>query len=163
MITLKPISSSNFETCMGLKVSPAQKKYIASNAYSLAEAYVLTQERYETPLPYGIYHQDKMIGFALAIYQPRNPEDERDDKAIYFIPRFMIDEKKQGKGYGREAFKVLMDHLSTQPVGKATELILSVDLSNKAALSLYEAAGFKPLPDEVDDDGDQIYAYTIQQ
>ena len=39
MVTLREISVDNFEECLSLSVSEDQKKHIASNAYSLEEAY----------------------------------------------------------------------------------------------------------------------------
>lgn len=42
MITLREISADNFEECLCLSVAEDQKKHVASNAYSLAEAVVLS-------------------------------------------------------------------------------------------------------------------------
>lgn len=39
MIKLESITVDNFEECLRLRVNDSQSKYIASNAYSLAEAY----------------------------------------------------------------------------------------------------------------------------
>lgn len=43
----------NFEECLSLSVAEDQKKHIASNAYSLAEAYALSRKAgmYRYPMP----------------------------------------------------------------------------------------------------------------
>lgn len=161
MISLKPIDLSNFEECLALKVHPNQKPFIASNAYSLSEAYALTQHPRDKPIPLGIYYHDTMIGFVFVIYQPIDPNDEEDNENLYFIPRLMIDTDHQARGYGKKALLHLIEYLKTSPQGPASSIIISVDLDNTPALNLYESVGFEPIVGETDDDGDQIYKLII--
>ncbi len=75
--------------CLNLNVSEAQNAFVASNMFSLAQAWVY----YETAYPFAIYSDDIMVGFIMLGYYEK--------KSIYNIWRFMIDEKYQRKGYGK--------------------------------------------------------------
>ena len=70
MVTLREISVDNFEECLSLSVAEDQKKHIASNAYSLAEAYALSREGRDVPLPYAIYAHGQMEGFSRSSLGP---------------------------------------------------------------------------------------------
>jgi hypothetical protein len=57
MIELKEIKEENFRECIRLNVSESQKNFVASNVYSIAQAYI----HYGSAFPYGIY-QDESNG-----------------------------------------------------------------------------------------------------
>lgn len=90
MVTLREISVDNFEECLSLSVAEDQKKHIASNAYSLAEAYALSREGRDVPLPYAIYAHGQMVGFVLTIFQPPDEQDPEDDETVFYLARMMI-------------------------------------------------------------------------
>ena len=48
----------------------------------------------------------------------------------------MIDAKFQGKGYGKEALKQIMEEIKEQPLGKSNILTLSTDPENSQGISL---------------------------
>ena len=54
----------------------------------------------------------------------------------------MIDGKYQGKGYGREAVELIINHLKTRPITK--EVTLHHEQSKGNAGEFYEKMGFKP-------------------
>ena len=99
MFELRKITGNNYDECLNLKVSDAQKNFVASNIYSLAQAWVF----YNTAYPFAIYADDVMVGFVMMGYDK--------EKNIYDIWRFMIDEKYQGKGYGRAARYLAIEYL----------------------------------------------------
>lgn len=80
MIKLEIITEDNFEECVGLKVLDSQSGYLASNAYSLSEAYALTNHSLNIPMPFAIYNKETMVGFALVVYQPRDINDPDNDR-----------------------------------------------------------------------------------
>jgi diamine N-acetyltransferase len=53
----------------------------------------------------------------------------------------MIDAKYQGKGYGKEAMKLIIDHVKSRP--KAKEFLLSHSESDGNAGGFYQKLGFK--------------------
>ena len=71
-------------------------------------------------------------------------EDVFSDGAIYWIGRFMIDEKHQGKGYGKAAMARLIDFVKTKPNGcEAKSIYTSYVPNNHIAAKLYAGFGFK--------------------
>ncbi|WKL03423.1 GNAT family N-acetyltransferase [Paenibacillus amylolyticus] len=81
---------------------------VASNADSLIHA---TKEI--TSKPYGIFAEDQMVGFILF-------DNEIYNDGYYWILRFMMDEKYQGKGYGKlaiqEVIRMLQDRSDCQQI-----------------------------------------------
>jgi diamine N-acetyltransferase len=105
MVSLEPITVDNVEECLRLTLMEPQREFIASNAYSLCEAYALTNHELYTPMPFAIYHEDRMVGFVMAIYQPQDANDPEDDEDVYYLARIMIDQAYQGRGYGKAALQ----------------------------------------------------------
>ena len=67
-----------------------------------------------------------------------------DELNRLWISRFMIDEKHQGKGYGKKAFKLLMEYL-----GKTFEFDrIELSTSNPISVNLYKQFGFKFLKND---------------
>jgi diamine N-acetyltransferase len=59
-VTLQDITMDNFRECIQLRVGEAQKDFVASNMYSLAEAQA---DKVSNPL--AIYAGDEMVGFIM--------------------------------------------------------------------------------------------------
>jgi len=57
-VTLRPITEENYDECLNLQVADNQKDFVATNQYSLAQAWVF----YETAHPSAIYADDVMAG-----------------------------------------------------------------------------------------------------
>jgi diamine N-acetyltransferase len=102
-VTLRAITKDNVHAILRLKVAPHQEHFVASNAWSLAEAH------FEPELPWfrGIYVGETPVGFLML---EDNPED-----ATYTLWRFMIDAQHQGRGYGQQALELLFAHVKTLP------------------------------------------------
>ena len=129
MVELREITENNYNDCLNLKVADSQKNFVASNTYSLAQAWVF----YETAHPLAIYADDTMVGFIMmGFYKP---------KGIYNIWRFMIDEGFQGKGYGKAALLLAVNHLKEKY--DADKVFLSFEPDNTAAEKLYSSVGFQ--------------------
>jgi len=147
MITMQPITESNFEEVLGLKAS---EDFVATNAYSLAEAYCDLKEAIENgeqyqkrclSIPYAIADGDTMVGFMKIGFE--DGEDINAGGNIYWLGRFMIDEKHQGKGYGKAAMEMFIDYVKSKPYGhEAKYIYTSVVPNNDVAAKLYERVGF---------------------
>jgi len=142
MIELKKITTENFEECISLSLTEEQRKYVASNAYSLSEAYATLNEGKYIPMPYAIYNDDTMVGFIMAEYQPIDEDDPEDDENVYYLARLMIDKRYQGNGYGKEAMLKMIELIKTFPHGEADAIVLSCERENTAAYNLYKSLGF---------------------
>ena len=127
-ITLAPVTVANWQTCIHLRVSPAQATHLASNLYSLAEAYVES-----ACVPRAIYADETMIGFVMYTFH--------ESTGAYSIPRFMIDVHWQGAGYGRRAMAAILDALKAEH--PEAPIFISLTPDNRAARQLYIGLGFE--------------------
>ena len=131
MINLRKITEENFIDAFNLKLDEGQEKYVSHPIRSLAQAYVYRDQCQ----PFGIYNDDKMVGYVMVIYDYDIPE--------YNIWHMMIDEKHQGKGYGKEALKRVITYIKTKPFGNSDRVTLTCNLENTKALELYHGLGFR--------------------
>ena len=153
-ITLEKITYKNYvKTIWGLKVTPKQKHFVASNTGSLAEAYVAITNG-GVALPFAICRNNKPVGFLMIGYGLSDDDDlEKEDpefvkmaKKSYCLWRFMIDKRYQRKGYGRKAMQLALDYIRTFPCGKAETVWLSYEPENEVAKKLYASFGFIEQP-----------------
>jgi diamine N-acetyltransferase len=139
VISLRPIDSSNYRESIELSVGPDQQRFVASNLQSLADAYVWR----EAAEPFAVYSDDEMVGFALLF--PLG--DGEDDDSIpepgtergYILVRLMIDDRFQGRGYGRAALEAIVALVRDR--GLPT-IRLSVVPENEQALDFYRRNAF---------------------
>ena len=92
-IELIPVDETNREDCIRLKVTEAQSEYIATNESSLEAA----SENADVARPFVIYADGEPVGFTMFAFD----EEYEDPDDRYWLWRFMIDEKEQGKGFGK--------------------------------------------------------------
>ena len=148
IIHLEKITKANASKIIDLKVSKEQKEFVASNALSLAHAYVALSNN-QAVFPFGIYLGDKPIGFIMVGFDAHFLGDEDPDilKKQYFIWRFMIDKRYQGKGYGKQAFMLAVDFVKTFPAGPSKLCWVSYEPANVVARNLYASCGFVEAPE----------------
>lgn len=152
-ITLEKITYKNYiKAIWGLKVTPKQKSFVASNMCSLAEAYVAITNG-GVALPFAICRNKRPIGFLMIGYGANDEDFEGEDPAFvemvkksYCLWRFMIDKRYQRKGYGRKAMQLALDYIKTFPCGKADACWLSYEPENEVAKKLYASFGFVEQP-----------------
>ena len=126
-VTIREIDADNFVEAIRLDVKPEQKRFVASNAASIA------QSKFHTFLEcYGLYDEETMVGFSAF---GKNPEDD-----TIWIARHMIGAEYQGKGYGTAGLQALIDHMESEY--ECDAIFLDVGPENVAAIKLYESAGF---------------------
>lgn len=133
------------EVCM-LSVKDDQVSFIESNAYSIAESKF--NDEWNT---IGIYIDDILVGFAMYGYIS-------SEKRVW-LDRFMIDGRFQGKGYGRNVIKELINKIFND--FKCDEIYLSIFDDNLNALKLYNSLGFKA-NGELDYGGENIMVLTMK-
>lgn len=127
-IILREIDINNWEECIDLEVTEEQKKFVATNSYSILQA-KFEEEIYTL----GIYNKDIMVGFLMY--------DLDSDTKRMEISRLMIDQKYQGKGYGKKSMLKLLELIK----GKYGNIkfYTSIEPENIIAEKLYESIGFK--------------------
>lgn len=140
MTELRPITEDNFVNAFNLKLAPGQEEFVSHPVRSLAQAYVYRNQCQ----PFGIYADDKMVGYVLVIYDYDIPE--------YDIWHMMIDESEQGYGYGGAAFDQVIAYIATKPFGSSDRVALTVNKDNPIARGLYERRGFVATGNEYGDE-----------
>lgn len=132
MVELREITKDNIEECCSLAVGREQQEYIASNQSSLETAGTSP----EIARPFAIYADGRMVGFAMFAFD----EEYEDPDDRYWLWRFMIDEKWQGRGYGSLALREIIAYFQRNG---ANNITLSTKESNRTALALYHKSGFR--------------------
>ncbi|MGI6641026.1 MAG: GNAT family N-acetyltransferase [Limnochordia bacterium] len=151
MITLRTISYDDFFECIQLEPFEHQKQFVASNLYSLAEAYIASANGDFVPMPYGIYAGEDMVGFIMLAYDPADPDDG-DDESVYKICRLMLDKRYQGRGYARKAVEQALALIRSFPYGEAGLVVLSYKPTNDRARRLFSSLGFQETGEMNDDE-----------
>ena len=128
-VSLREITPENFKECVDLKVSDAQKTFVAPNVMSIAQSKILFPQANTM----AVYAGDEIVGFVMYGL-------DTDDNQ-YYLGRLMIDEKHQGKGYGRAATLEVIERLKQNEDCK--EIYLSFAPENENAEKLYKSIGFE--------------------
>lgn len=137
MIHLVDIDPGNWR--LKLQVSESQKTYVANSAVMLARAYAYRDQRSRA---FVIYNDETPVGMGLYYDLP--------DLECYDLSQIFIDERYQGKGYGKAATKAVLEAMKQD--GKYRKIDLCYIEGNDAAKKLYESFGFV----EIDRDEDEI-------
>lgn len=151
-VTLQPITSANWVDCINLAPTAEQARsgFVAPNSLLLAQAHYEPWWQ-----PYGLYatiaDTETMVGFAMCGRWPLTDIPAHHDGAnpgADFILRFMIDQRYQGRGYGRAGMQALLAQIKTQPDVQAIEI--SYDVANPVMQRLCTNAGFQPTGQVID-------------
>ncbi|WP_373897415.1 GNAT family N-acetyltransferase [Haloimpatiens sp. FM7315] len=130
-INFKTIDPENWRIATSLKVKISQAKYVAPSTTILARAFAYRSSNSEV---YIIYNANTPIGIIMQYDYSEN------DKLVCSLNEFMISEKYQGKGYGKQAMKLWISMI------KEKNLYDSISLcyieGNKPACNLYLNMGF---------------------
>lgn len=137
MIRLEDIDPGNWR--LGLKVAESQKDYVSDSYAILARAYAYREQRSRA---FVIYDDEKPVGMGMYYDCP-----ELD---AYDLSQLFIDQRYQGRGYGKAATKMVLDAMTQD--GKYSKVFLCYIEGNEIAKKLYEQLGFV----EIDRDGDEI-------
>lgn len=135
MITLAEINMSNFIEVIELYQSEEDKNMVASNVFSLAEAYA---DKVSHPL--AIYADKLLVGMIMYDY------NLKERKA--YISRIMITTPEQGKGYGTDALRIVTDKI--KEIDECKVIQISYHPKNEKARSSYRKVGFIETNDYVD-------------
>ena len=134
-VQLKLVTRENWQEALKLKVKDVQNHFVPTVAVSLAKVYIKPDGDNVNYLPFAIYEEEQgMIGFVMHAYV-----ENTDD--MYWINGFIIDEKYQGKGYGRAALCKMVNWIINQ-YEQCKEIRLTVHKENDAARRLYKRVGF---------------------
>ena len=139
MVRFVAIDRHNYLSVLDLSVGEEQRRFVASNMYSLAQAFVQPE-----CVPLALYAENRPVGFVMYAL------DEDDHE--YWIYRLMIDKRYQRRGYGREAMRMLIERIQADENHRV--IYISFEPENLPAQTLYESLGFVP-------DGRVLYGEVV--
>jgi diamine N-acetyltransferase len=127
-VSLREIDKNNFRECVNLKVAGSQEKFVAPNVMSIAQLKI-----YPAANAFAVYAGEEMVGFVMYGCD--------EDDGHFYLGRLMIDEKHQGKGFGRAATLEVIERM--KQAENCQELFLSFVPENVGAEKLYSSIGFE--------------------
>jgi Acetyltransferases, including N-acetylases of ribosomal proteins len=145
MIRLEDVTPDNWRS--GLAVGEDQRRFVAESAGILARAYAYRNERSRALI---IYNDETPVGMALYYDIP--------DWECYNFSQFFIDRRYQGRGFGLDAAKQIVDLMRAD--GRYDKIVLCYVEGDDAAKKLYEKLGFRHTGD--DEDGEIVMELILR-
>jgi len=134
-LELRPVTQENWQSLIKLKVRDGQQDFVASNLYSIAESqFGFEEEGHWDLFPYGLYMNGEPVGFAMTGLNLNHSRFQG------LILRLMVSEKHQGRGYGRDAMKVMNEMFLADE--RVQAVCISYAPENEVARKLYASLGF---------------------
>ena len=135
MPEIRPVTKENWQSLIKLKVRDDQKNFVASNLYSIAQSHFGDEfEGHWDLFAYGIYEDDTPVGFLMYGLNFAHPSQQA------YIQRLMVDEKFQGKGYGRFGMQKMLEIFRAEERVKVVSI--SYEPENDVARKLYARLDF---------------------
>ncbi len=136
MPEIRPVTKENWKELIRLKVREDQTHFVASNLYCIAEAqFGYDYEGHWDFHPFGIFDgEGTPVGFFVFSTNFEHPERQA------FVIHLMVDEKSQGKGYGRFGVEKMLEMFRLDERIKV--VAISYFPENNAARKLYAGLGF---------------------
>lgn len=137
-LRLREVTRENWRETLELTVRPEQQRftsdYTPTAAIALAKAYI--RPGGATWMPYAIYAGSTMVGFLALAYEP-------DTTDQYWLFHFFIDQRYQGRGYGRASLSRFIEMVRREhPQCQMLQLVVHPE--NASAQRLYTTTGFQP-------------------
>ncbi|MDU2159105.1 GNAT family N-acetyltransferase, partial [Clostridium sp.] len=123
-LVIKEINDKNYNEALRLKVKKGQEDFIETVEECLNEAKQISLWR-----PVGIYNYNQIIGFAMYGLW----ENEGADGRVW-LDRFMIENEFQGRGYGSESLKLILNRIYNEY--NRNEIYLSIYENNDLAIKM---------------------------
>ena len=144
MIKLTDVTEDNWLEAASLSVKEEQRGFLAPAVGIIARGYVYRDCGGRV---FAIENDGVIVGLALV-------REFTDEPVGYDLQQFMIDAHYQGRGYGSEALRLILDELKGE--GRYDHVEVCVKRDDLPAIRLYEKHGFtdsgyvdEDLPDSV--------------
>lgn len=142
-VSLEELTADNFRAVLKLTVGADQQGFVAPNPWSIAEAHFHPEAWYR-----GIYANGVPVGFVMLAVG--------DAPGLW---RLMIDARYQGRGYGRDAMKMIIAHVR-DTLGAAS-LTTSYVPGPGNPSPFYESLGFVETGEV--DEGERVLKLTFER
>lgn len=128
--TIHDVTQENLQQVLQLHVGQKQLGFVETAKECLKDA--KKDKRY---YPVGLYVNNTLVGFAMYGHFQNEGAQGR-----VWLDRYFIDERYQGKGYGKRFLSYLLERLFQE--FQCTQIFLSVHDDNQPAIHLYQNFGF---------------------
>jgi diamine N-acetyltransferase len=152
-VSLREITEQNREAVVALRVAASQEGYVSTVADSLEEARDTPEGN---PWCRGVYVDDEPVGFVMLSWNV-TPNPPRII-GPWFLWKLLIDERHQGRGYGREAVKLVAEIAREHG---ASELLTSYVVGDRSPEPFYRQIGFVPTGEQ-DENGEIVLALGLR-
>ena len=151
-VTLRELTDGTLGPVLALRVAPTQERFVGTVARALQEAHETPEGK---PWYRAVYADDKPVGFVMLSWNV-TPDPPRII-GPWFLWKILIDERHQGRGYGREAVRLVADIVGANG---AAELLTSCLPGADGPEPFYRHLGFAPTG-EHDEKGEVILALPL--
>lgn len=115
LVSLREITSETVLPVVRLSVAESQKGFVAANAVSLAQALFAPEAWYR-----AIYCGEDLAGFVMLDDQSLlSPVPAEPEIGVW---RFMVDQRFQRRGIGRDALRQVIEHVRSKGLFKSLRL-----------------------------------------
>jgi GNAT superfamily N-acetyltransferase len=136
VVSLREIGDGNRDDVLSLIVTPVQAQFVSSVVESLREAEETPEGK---PWYRAVYADDLPVGFVMLSWNV-TPDPPRII-GPWFLWRLLIDVEHQGRGYGREAVRLVANIARDNG---AAELLTSYGVGEGGPEPFYRRIGFRP-------------------
>jgi diamine N-acetyltransferase len=139
-VTLHPVTEENWREVARLRVTEAQREFVAEPTYYLC---LCCYGDLWNPL--AVYLGEEVVGFMMWAIDPAD--------GSCWLGGILIDEGRQGRGYGRAAVRAALAKLARE--NGCRDFALSYHPTNAVARHLYASLGFEETGER---EGDEVVA-----
>jgi diamine N-acetyltransferase len=132
MISLRPITDANRQEVEALRVSPGQEQFVSNVVESLQEA---AEYPGAHAIYWAIYAEETPVGFVMIADEVDSP-----DYTPQFLWKLLIDERHQGRGYGKATLDLVVEYFRGRPGVEA--VTTSAVPGEGSPVTFYEQYGF---------------------
>lgn len=153
-VSLREVTEDNASAVRALRTAPGQERFVSSVAESLAEADEHPQAK---PWFRAVYARDEPVGFVMLSWdvEPDPPEII----GPWFLWKLLIDQRHQGRGYGRKVVRQVVQLVRAQG---AVELFTSCVPGEGGPEGFYAKLGFTPTG-QVDPTGEVVLRRVLRR
>lgn len=135
-LTFREVTDANRAEVIAVRVALHQEEFVNSVEDAMEEA---VEWAHAKPWYRAVYAGDEPIGFVMMSWdvEPQPP----DIIGPWFLWKLIVDERHQGRGYGREIVRMVVDLVRREG---GTELFTSHGVGEGSPAGFYARLGFVP-------------------
>lgn len=133
------VTDADMAAALELRRGPGQERYLGSMASHFEDA---VEDAIACPRYWSVHDGDQLVGFVMISDGIPAETLAADDTIVgpYFLWRLLVDERFQGRGYGRATIDAVIRYLRTKP--DATVLLTSCKAGDGSPQPFYLHYGF---------------------